>query len=184
MMKTKNLILVLTLMLSASFASVSAQEGRSREQGNRPDPKEMKEKIQTMRSEFLKKELKLTDVEFKAFIPLYNEYADKKFELGSKAREVGHKLRDKENRTEENLWKVIDSDLDNQIKEAQLQKEYFYKFKVVLPAEKLINLKRAEIKFMEEAVANFRRQEGKDRNRSDSGENGRKREYRGPNRPQ
>jgi len=181
MMKTKNILLTLIFILSAGFISANAQDRQGRVMDRKLTP-EIKEKIQKMRSEFLKKELRLTDDEFNTFIPLYDEYADKKFALGEKARDGFRKLRDEQNRTEDNLLKIIDEDLEVQIKEAQLQKEYYQKFKKVLPAEKLIELKRTELRFMEEAVTNFRRQEGRERGNLRSSEPLRGRESRNQNR--
>lgn len=107
----------------------------------------------------------LTPEEAAEFIPLYNELEDKKFELGKECRKLFDKLRKKEKPTEAEYEAAINCRLDTEIKEAQLKKEYYQKFKKILSAEKLFKFQWAEkaftMKFMENHRKNNREEPAK-----------------------
>ena len=81
------------------------------------------------------------------FIPLCNELRQKKFEVGRECRKLSKEIRHKENPTDADYNKVIDECLDVEIKEAQLEKEYFERFKKILSPEKVYKYRNAEYKF-------------------------------------
>ena len=116
------------------------------------------EKHRKEQADFFTKELGLTEKEQKEFIPLMHEYVGARFELNREVRNAGRELRKKQNRESKDYQKVIDLMLDQKIKEAQLQKEYFKKFGTVLPAEKVFRYQAAEMKFMERVVKDHKRE--------------------------
>ncbi|WP_165020557.1 MULTISPECIES: hypothetical protein [unclassified Dysgonomonas] len=146
-MKTKNILLILAFFLS--LTSINAQRTGEKKEFDVTKFKEQK-------AEFLKKELNLTDAEMKGFIPLVNEFMDKKFEINKTTRDESRQLRRATNKTEADYKKAIENYLDTREKEVILEKEYYQKFKAVLPAEKLFKYQRAEQKFMQRALEDFR----------------------------
>lgn len=143
-MKIKSLLFV--LFLSISLVSVNAQD--KADTGKRDRIERYKEK----KAEFLKKELQLTDAEAAAFIPLVNELMDKKYEAYRNARVNVKNMRDKKEKTDADYKSAIDGMLNSQIKEAELQKEYYKKFMEVLPMEKVYKYHQADMKFMKTSL--------------------------------
>jgi len=97
---------------------------------------------------FITAEMGLTPEEAASFIPLCNELQEKKFEVGRECRKLSKEIRHKENPTDADYNKVIDECLDVEIKEAQLEKEYFERFKKILSPEKVYKYRNAEYKFV------------------------------------
>lgn len=141
-MKIKNLLFV--LFLSVGLVSVNAQDKDKSDTNKRDRIEKYKEK----KAEFLKKELQLTDAETAAFIPLVNELMDKKYEAYRNARTNVKNMRDKKDKTDADYKNAIEGMLDSQVREAELQKEYYRKFMEVLPLEKVYKYHQAEMKFM------------------------------------
>lgn len=134
------------LFLILSSLSISAQQEKYHKLFNR---KEFVEK----RNAYIIATVGLTPEEAAKFIPLCNELEEKKFELGKQCRKLFDEIRNKENPTEAEYETAINCRLETEIKEAQLKKEYFEKFKKILSAEKLFKYQSAErtftLKFME-----------------------------------
>ncbi|MFV0467851.1 MAG: hypothetical protein ACK5MK_02865 [Dysgonomonas sp.] len=113
------------------------------------------ERFKKERIDFLIKEIGLTNQESKVFIPLCDELMSKKFELNREIRRKGREVRQKGARaTAADYESLNDQTMDNKIKEAQLDKEYYQKFKTVLSPEKIYKYQRAESKFMRRTVNN------------------------------
>lgn len=113
------------------------------------------ERFKKERIDFLIKEIGLTNQESKVFIPLCDELMSKKFELNREIRRKGREVRQKGTRaTAADYESLNDQTMDNKIKEAQLDKEYYQKFKTVLSPEKIYKYQRAESKFMRRTVNN------------------------------
>lgn len=108
------------------------------------------------KSEYLKKELNLTDAEAKAFLPLEAEFSKKKFEVNRDARREARGLKNKNNKTDADYKRIVQLDLQSEQKESELQIEYFKKFATVLPAEKLEKYRTADLKYKEEALKRHR----------------------------
>jgi hypothetical protein len=92
----------------------------------------------------------LTPEEAAAFIPLCNELQEKMFEAGRECRKLSKDLRHNQNATDADYLKVIDECVSVDMKQAQLEKEYYEKFKKILSPKKLYKYKRAEGKFARE----------------------------------
>lgn len=106
-----------------------------------------REAYESKKNAFITAELKLTPEEAAAFIPLTNELEHKKFEASQECRRINRELRKKESPLEKDYNQAIDVCLEVQMKEAELEKEYYNKFRKVLSPEKLYRYKNAEMKF-------------------------------------
>ena len=99
---------------------------------------------------FITAEMGLTPEEAASFIPLCNELQEKMFDVGHECRKLSKNLKQNEGVTDADYLKVIDECVSVNIKRAQLEKEYYEKFKKILPPKKLYKYKRAEGKFARE----------------------------------
>ncbi|MDD4516690.1 hypothetical protein [Massilibacteroides sp.] len=140
-----NKIFIITFV-TFSFLFSGTLLAQNKHQGHRFDRKAFIEK----RNSFLINEVGLTSEEAAKFIPLYDEFQRKKFEAGQRCRELSREMRKKENATSENYLHVVDECVEVRLKEAQLDKEYYKKFKNILSPEKLYKLTGAEYKFARE----------------------------------
>lgn len=143
MMKLTKYISLTLLIFSLSLSSIWAQRG-----GKAFSVDDFKKN----RAEFLKKELALTPEEFNKFIPLSEELMDKKFALNREMRQLTRKMRAQKEMSDKEIEKIIDLRLNNHIKEAQLEKSYFEKFKKVLPMKKVLKYFEADMKFAREVM--------------------------------
>ena len=148
-MKTKIISFFFFMVLAVSMAN--AQQPGHR----RFDFEDFKKK----KYEFIKKEIGLTEKEAKAFLPLSDELMKKKFEINKELRDNIRTLREKKEKSDADYEKMVDKALDARIKEAQLEKEYYQKFKKVLSGEKLYKYQMAEMKFNKNMVNNRERAE-------------------------
>ncbi|MDH6312586.1 hypothetical protein M2137_001357 [Parabacteroides sp. PFB2-10] len=116
-------------------------------QGGRDNRNAMREAFEAKRNAFITAEMGLTPEEAAAFIPLCDELRWKKFEVGHECRMHSRGIETKKSPTAEEYSKVIDICTEVAIKEAQLEKEYYEKFKKILSPEKLYKYREAELKF-------------------------------------
>lgn len=134
MKSTKYLTILICILFST--LSVVAQQRFSKE--------EFKQK----RAAFLKQELDLTPSEAARFIPLSEELMEKKFELNRDAREKARAIRNRANVPDIEYERVVDAWINSRVKEALLEKEYYQKFKRVLPMNKVRKYQEVDMKFM------------------------------------
>ena len=156
-MKTK--IISLLLLLVAGNVSIygQGQENRS--------PKFNLEEFKQRRSEFLKKEIGLTQEEAKAFLPLSNELMRKKFELNKRIIERNRKLTNKTSVPDAEYEEIVTETFEVRKKELKLEKEYYEKFKAVLSPEKIYKYQQAEMKLARNMINNRERPGGKEDDR-------------------
>ena len=76
--------------------------------------------------------------------------SEKMFEAGRECRKLSKDLKHNENATDADYLKVIDECVSVNMRQAQLEKEYYEKFKKILSPKKLYRYKRAEGKFARE----------------------------------
>lgn len=107
--------------------------------------KDRYETFQTQKKEFLQKQIGLTDKEAARFFPLYDEMQLKKFQLNrqvrSEARRIAHSktpVSEKEYAASANALSLLP------LKEAEIEREYFIRFKGILSPRKLFLYRRAE----------------------------------------
>ena len=130
---------VLIGIINPAFGQTQNQEGQN--------PLTKREAIQAQKNAFITAELKLTPEEAAAFIPLSEELEKKKFEANQQCRKLSRELKHKSNLSDSDYDKVIQVCLDVKVEEAQLEKEYYEKFRKILTPEKLYKHRSAELKF-------------------------------------
>ncbi len=130
---------VLIGIINPAFGQTQNQEGQN--------PLTKREAIQAQKNAFITAELKLTPEEAAAFIPLSEELEKKKFEANQQCRKLSRELKHKSNLSDSDYDKVIQVCLDVKVEEAQLEKEYYEKFRKILTPEKLYKYRSAELKF-------------------------------------
>jgi hypothetical protein len=106
-----------------------------------------KEKIDALRVAFITEQLDLTTDESQKFWPVYNEYQDK---LKAARREF--KALPTTFTGDKDAQEYLDAELLFKQRELSLYKEYFDKFKKVLPVKKVAQLRKAEEDFKKELV--------------------------------
>ena len=143
---------LLTFIVAALFNMVAglaqAQQGNRQVLGNA---------FWERRNNFIKAEVGLTADEANRFIPLENEFKQKMFEVGRECRNLMRESQNKQKMTDAEYLKLTDCYLDNRIREAQTEKEYFEKFKKIISPEKLHKYREADAKFSRELINNMRR---------------------------
>lgn len=151
-MKIKN---ILPLLLFLTSFSIFAQSGKIDEK---------REKIKAFKVSFLTTELELTSTEAEKFWPIYNAYDDKQYELKYlKMKTYLRQLKD------DNLKNLSDkeattllSQIESTDKEIyQLREKYMSNLKKVLPAKKILLLKKSEDDFNRKLLQQYR-DKGKD----------------------
>ncbi|UWY28011.1 sensor of ECF-type sigma factor [Flavobacterium sp. TR2] len=152
-MKIKN---ILPLLLFLTSFSIFAQNGKIDEK---------REKIKAFKVSFLTTELELTSTEAEKFWPIYNAYDDKQYELKYlKMKTYLKQLKD------DNLKNLSDkeaatllSQIESTDKEIyQLREKYMSSLKKVLPAKKILLLKKSEDDFNRKLLQQYRDKANKD----------------------
>jgi hypothetical protein len=146
MMKNKALLIVLLLMLSAP---VWAQREPGRYQ-------EAMARIKAERVTFLTEKLQLTTDESEKFWPIYNEYLSKREGMMWGRRERMPRNFNPDEMSDEESQKMLNDILDQEVKLAELKKEYFEKLTTVIPVKKVLTLHRVEQEFMNHMLNQIR----------------------------
>jgi hypothetical protein len=126
-------ITITLLLLTVGITSIFAQRGESNE------------KIESFQVAFFTQKLDLTTDEAKVFWPIYNQY---KGELRA-LKEEQHKLLkgDYSKMSDKELDKLMTQRFEIKQKQLNLEKQYYLKFKKVLPMEKVAKLPQVERAF-------------------------------------
>lgn len=128
------------IIIFASFSMLFIEDARAQE-AKRFD----RAAFEAKRNAYIMAEIGLTPEEAAEFIPLCDEYRNKKMEVGKEARKYERMLG--KNPTDKEYKRVLDLNIDVRIREAELEKEYNDKFLEIISAEKLYRYKKAEIRF-------------------------------------
>ena len=126
------------------FFLATVVETKAQDQGDRSQEREA---FHAKRNAYIIAELKLTPEESAAFIPLMREYMFASYKLAAPLRSRFHDLRGKKDVSDALYMELIDAMTDHRIKEAELEKQYYEKFKKVLPPKKLFKYRGADMKF-------------------------------------
>ncbi len=112
-----------------------------------------KEKIESFKVAFITQKLNLTTKEAQLFWPVYNEYLDKIEALkNARKKELRSANINIETYSDKDLELMLDNEFLSKEKEVELGKEYFNKFKSVIPVKKVILLYKAEDEFKRELL--------------------------------
>lgn len=118
--------------------------------------------IQKMQIEFLKERLQLTNEESEKFIPLYQEFDEKREALHDKRRQMMHQFKQNSlNMSNKELTAMADEIIAQEQKSALLSAEYHEKFKAVLPPVKVIILYKSEHEFKKHLINKMRHRGGR-----------------------
>lgn len=123
------------------------------------------EAFKKKKANFIIEKVNLSDSEAKVFIPLSNEFMDKRFELNRLIRKKAHELRKKSNKSDADYNQLLDAEMNLKMQEAQLEQEYLHKFKKVLSAEKIYKYKKAEEEYMKSMLDQRRERNNSTRNK-------------------
>lgn len=146
-MKLKKLFPILLLLISFSFY------------GQGEKMREKKEQIKALKVAFLTTELKLTSNEAEKFWPVYNTFDDKQFELRhQKMKSFMRKMND------ETLDKMSEKEAIvflNQMESTEeelfvLRKNFIATLKGIIPATKIIKLRKSEENFNRKLLQQYR----------------------------
>ena len=137
-----NKIFIFTfVMFSVLFSfQASAQGTRSGRPFNR-------ESFEARQNAYITAQVGLTPEEAASFIPLCNELRKKKYEVGRDERRFAREIRSKKNPTDADYTKVVNDNVNIKVQQAQLDKEYYEKFRKILSPEKLYKYQEAESQF-------------------------------------
>lgn len=106
-----------------------------------------KEKVEALRVAFITQKLNLTADESQKFWPAYNEYVDK-----VKAARQEFRRQSNDFITDKQAQDYLDAELLLKQRELALYKEYYERFKKVLPLKKVAALREAEEDFKKELL--------------------------------
>lgn len=143
----KKILPILFLFLSFNFY---AQSEKSREK---------KEQIKAMKVAFLTTELDLSSSEAEKFWPLYNTYDDKQFELRHiKMKSYFKRMKDPnfDKLTEKDAVLLLNQIQDNEEDQFNLRNKFISNLKEILPALKIIKLKKAEEDFNRKLLQQYK----------------------------
>ena len=119
-------------------------------------PGTKRDKIEALRVNYINQKVNFTAQEAQLFWPLYNEYSDK-LEVNRKTfRQQYGKHAKVEFITDKDAENYLNAELTMRQKEYELYKEYYEKFKKVLPVKKVALLRRAEEEFRRELIKNIK----------------------------
>jgi len=146
-MKLFKILTIATLFSSISFYA----------QGDN-NMKEKREQIKTMKVAFLTTELDLSSTEAEKFWPIYNAFEEKEFELKHlKMRSFIKKYKEgKDKMTEKEASSLLSQIENNEEDIFVLRKKFFSNLKGVLPALKIIRLKKSEEDFNRKLLLQYR----------------------------
>ena len=122
-------------ILFTSF-SVYAQKGKGME------------RIQAQRVAYITNELSLTPAESEKFWPVYKEYKQKVHQLNQSQRPS----KPIEQMSDAEKTSFINTMLDNEIKAAEIKRDYYVSFQKILPVAKVAKLEMAERSFKKELI--------------------------------
>lgn len=145
-MKSNKTLLIILFLLSISLF---AQQGMN----------EKKEQIRALKVGFITNELSLTTEEASKFWPIYNAFDDKQFELRHqkmktfKAQMLDESLDKMSEKEAATLLAQMESN-ENEL--SQLRKKFIINLRSILPAKKILKLKKAEDNFNRKLLQQYR----------------------------
>ncbi|MGZ4034231.1 MAG: hypothetical protein ACXVPU_16500 [Bacteroidia bacterium] len=115
-----------------------------------------RDKIDELRAAFIAKKVNFTKQESLLFWPLYNEMNDK-LEAGRKAFRAQYNASTNYNfDTDKEAEAYLNAELALRQREFELYKEYYDKFKKIMPVKKVVALRRAEEDFKKELIKSIK----------------------------
>lgn len=119
-------------------------------------PVSKRDRVEALRVSFITQKVNFTAQEAQQFWPLYNEYNDKIEAHRKSFRQQYSKNVTLEFTNDKEAEQYLAAELNLKQKEYELYKEYYEKFKKVLPVKKVATLRRAEEEFKKELIKNIK----------------------------
>ena len=111
-----------------------------------------KDKIDALRVSFITKKVAFTNQESQAFWPLFNEMNDK-LDAGRKTFKLQYNANTNYDfKTDKEAEAYLAAELNLKQKEFEIYRDYYEKFKKILPVKKVAAVKRAEEDFKKELI--------------------------------
>jgi hypothetical protein len=144
----KLLNLVFALLLFSTFSTFAQSEKM----------KEKRDQIKAMKVAFITTELDLNSAEAEKFWPIYNTFEEKEFELKHlKMRSFIKRYRDGKDKMTEKEANLLLSQMETNEEEFYLlRKKFILNLKGILPASKIIKLKKSEEDFNRKLLLQYR----------------------------
>ena len=143
----KNLKHFIVLIVLSFTASVYAQ----------PKFKQKKEQVKSLKVAFITNELKLTSEESAKFWPIYNAFEDKQRELRWQNVDAFLNPKSSDDQISEKDAKTLLAKVEaNEEEKHQLRKKFISDLKNILPAVKILKLKKAEDDFNRKLLKQYR----------------------------
>lgn len=122
------------------------------------------EKMKAYKVAFLTTELNLTPDEAAKFWPIYNDYSQKKTSLRLRgiSRFLDRRLADYEKISEKEAAQILAQIEANEEEENLLRKKFITDIKQVIPAVKILKLKKAEEDFNRKLLQQYRKKSERD----------------------
>lgn len=146
----------LSILIAVALLSTIAFGQKHQKQGKRPT----KEKIKTLKIAHITSKLDLSAEEAQAFWPVYNEFEAKKDEAHKFMRKMRKKEATIDEMNDADVEKMIDEINNMRQQELNTFKEYYHKFKTILPIKKVAKLYKAEHSFKRDLLKKMRVKKG------------------------
>ena len=108
--------------------------------------------FQAEKEKIIMQEANLTQEEARLFFPLYHEMSKKRFEVNRDARKSMKLIYTQEKVSDADYQKAINNLFKAKEVELELEKEYYAKFRQILPAKKVFQVSVAEAKMTKELL--------------------------------
>lgn len=144
----KALLLFLSFMLLSSYASLAQKNGGHMDF----------EKFKSQKIAFLTEKMNLTPKEAQEFWPVYNQFEKDRMEIQHHRRELEQKTRDENVKlSDQEIIRITREIAASFKKEAEYAVSYNEKYLKLLPAQKVLQLYRAENQFRIHMFEQFRK---------------------------
>jgi len=130
--------IIFIILVVVTFTGLKAQNCKNRQ--------EMRKRFEAQKVAYITQELDLSPEESQKFWPLYNEMNKKIYEA-KRERMLKKKLFDVESKSDKEILAKCDKMLQAEITMGLIKKEYYDKFKKILPAKKVFRLLSVERDF-------------------------------------
>jgi len=144
----KKHISITFLLLTFSLISIAQNE--------RPNRKEIREKIRTQKIAFITTKVGITGDEAQKFWPLYNEF-EAEIKAVKRLQKENHRKARKIDEYPSEASKVSQNMLIYHQKELDIKKKYHTSFSEILPDVKVVKLYEAERKFKEKLLSEIQK---------------------------
>lgn len=144
----KHILILLSFLSIMSFGAI-AQKKQDQEK-----KKFDVESFRAAQEKIILQEVDLTPEEASAFFPIYHEMNRKKFEVNREVRRQMKSMLGNNGITDAQYTKMVDDQLNARSKEAEIDKEYYARFKKILSPEKVFKVCLAEMKMNKEMLKN------------------------------